>query len=179
MSGLSFTMLGPLAAWRQGRTVYIGPARQREVLAALLLRRGASVGIDQIAFDVWGERQPAAVHNVIHTYLSRLRRMLGHQLVRSDRPGYSVSTATENIDVNRFDAQVARARTACARGELATARQAMTEALEMHYGNPLHGATGPLAEAERTRLLALARSSPSSWPRYASFFMTPKTLCRN
>src|SRR5215217_6408181 len=56
---LEFRMLGPLDVLDDGRTIGLGGARQRAVLAILLLHRGETVSVDRIVDLMWGERPPA------------------------------------------------------------------------------------------------------------------------
>ncbi|MER6914781.1 BTAD domain-containing putative transcriptional regulator [Streptomyces sp. NPDC000594] len=54
----------------------LGPARQRTVLAALLMDVDRVVPVEGLAERVWGARPPRRVAAAVHTYLSRLRRVL-------------------------------------------------------------------------------------------------------
>lgn len=160
---LLIRLLGPVAAWRAGREVYVGPARQREVLAVLALRAEQVVSVAEIAAAVWGERQPRSVENLVHTYVGRLRSALddgagtgrgqgGAVLLRSNRPGYTLAVPPHCIDVNRFEDCVRRARIAAARSDLRASAADFHAALAMWRGTALPEATGPMAEAERARL---------------------------
>jgi DNA-binding SARP family transcriptional activator len=55
---MEFRILGTLEALDGGRELPLGGARQRAVLAILLLHRGEVVSVDRIADELWGE----AVH---------------------------------------------------------------------------------------------------------------------
>lgn len=43
-----FTVLGPVRAWRAGSELDLGSPQQRAVLAALLLRHGAPVSVEDL-----------------------------------------------------------------------------------------------------------------------------------
>src|SRR6266567_5849746 len=75
--GVRFGLLGPLAACTGGLAVPITAAKQRVVLAALLLSAGRAVGIDELAETVWGVAVPASARSTLHNYVKRLRRVLG------------------------------------------------------------------------------------------------------
>jgi DNA-binding SARP family transcriptional activator len=49
-------MLGPLAVWKDGREVRIAAAKQRALLAVLLLRRNELVPTERVVDELWGER---------------------------------------------------------------------------------------------------------------------------
>ena len=55
---LEFRILGPLQVLDDDRTVELGGARQRAVLAILLLHRGETLSVDRIVDLVWGQRPP-------------------------------------------------------------------------------------------------------------------------
>ncbi|MEN3359932.1 MAG: family transcriptional regulator, regulator of embCAB operon [Mycobacteriales bacterium] len=149
-------LLGPVAAWWGDQEVYVGPARQREVLAVLAFRAGQVMSVGEIAREVWGERQPSSVENLVHTYVGRLRGALtevaGRDMLRSNRPGYVLAVRPQSVDVTRFEDFVRQGRAAAGRGDLAAAAAAFDAALQLWRGPVLLGASGPVAEAERVRL---------------------------
>jgi SARP family transcriptional regulator, regulator of embCAB operon len=149
-------LLGPVAAWWGDQEVYVGPARQREVLAVLAFRAGQVMSVGEIAREVWGERQPTSVENLVHTYVGRLRGALkevaGHDMLRSNRPGYVLAVRPQSVDVTRFADLVRQGRAAAGRDDLPGAAAAFDAALRLWRGPVLLGASGPVAEAERVRL---------------------------
>ena len=50
---MEFRILGPLQVLADDRQIALGAAQQREVLAILLLHRGAVVSVDRIVDDLW------------------------------------------------------------------------------------------------------------------------------
>jgi DNA-binding SARP family transcriptional activator len=162
---ISIRLLGPIAVARNERELYIGPARQREVLAVLAFHAGHVVSVGDIAAAVWGERQPRSVENLVHTYVGRLRGALdadtGVDVLRSNRPGYTLAVDPRQIDVTQFEQLVRRARCEAGRGEpssiagraaLRAAAAGFRSALGLWCGPALPETTGPVAEAERARL---------------------------
>jgi DNA-binding SARP family transcriptional activator len=53
---MSFGVLGPLEIVVDGRTVSVGPGRQRSLLVTLLLHANKVVGFDELVEAGWGER---------------------------------------------------------------------------------------------------------------------------
>jgi DNA-binding SARP family transcriptional activator/DNA-binding XRE family transcriptional regulator len=74
--GIRIQVLGPIAAWRDGELVALGPARQRAVLGLLAVHQGASVRRNVIIDALWPAGQPGATAH-LQAYISRLRRALG------------------------------------------------------------------------------------------------------
>jgi len=55
---VEFGILGPLAVWRDGRELELGAAKQRALLAALLMHAGETLSTERLGHALWGERPP-------------------------------------------------------------------------------------------------------------------------
>ncbi|MEU0880257.1 BTAD domain-containing putative transcriptional regulator [Lentzea sp. NPDC005914] len=94
----SFGLLGPLDVVLDGRHVHVPPGKRRVVLAALLLRAGQVVGIDELVELVGGTR------NALQTAVGRLRDDLGvPDLVQTRPGGYLLDVRPDEVDVHRFE----------------------------------------------------------------------------
>jgi DNA-binding SARP family transcriptional activator len=71
-----FGVLGAVEAQLDGRPADLGHARQRSVLAVLLVDPGRPVTAGQLIDRVWGDEAPQRADNALYSYLSRLRRVL-------------------------------------------------------------------------------------------------------
>ena len=71
-----FRLLGGFEARIDGRLVWVGHARQRCVLVALLVDVNRVVSVDQLVDRVWADRRPQRARGAPYNYLSRLRRIL-------------------------------------------------------------------------------------------------------
>lgn len=157
---LRFAVLGPVRVWRGDEELPLGSPQQRVVLAALLLRRGRLVTTAEIVHAVWGEDPPAAAVPVLRTYVSRLRKILepdrvsdeSRAVIVSATDGYVARVPEEAVDVGLFEQRVARAAKLRAAGELSAASKLLHASLDGWHETPLAGLTGPLVEAERSRL---------------------------
>jgi predicted ATPase/DNA-binding SARP family transcriptional activator len=111
---VEFGVLGPLEVRMAGQPVQVPGARQRALLAALLLRRGTVVPFDRLVDDVFGEQPPEQARNALQTYVARLRHALGPAagVVVTRAPGYSLEAPGGAVDVERFTVLLARAREA-------------------------------------------------------------------
>jgi DNA-binding SARP family transcriptional activator len=156
---LTVTLLGPINAVGNGSMLYLGTARQREVLAVLAMRAGTVTSVAQIVDAVWPAQRPNSVENMVHTYVGRLRRALNAgranvaaTVLRSTRPGYVLDIPPDSVDINIYESDVRLARLARTRGDLHTALRLFRQAQHLWRGPALQEAVGPMAEAERVRL---------------------------
>ncbi|HEX7309101.1 AfsR/SARP family transcriptional regulator [Lentzea sp.] len=151
--GVELGVLGEVVARVDGRAVDLGPARQRCVLAALVVDAGRVVPADQLVARVWGADTPRRGRATLQSHISRLRRALagadGLEIVlRSGGYALVVDRCERVVDLHRFRDLRARARGA---GD-ARVVELLTEAVALRRGDPLTGLTGDWAEAEREEL---------------------------
>ena len=139
MSGTRFGILGPLLVEDPSGPRPVAAARQRAVLAALLLTAPRTVAATELAEQVWNLEPPAGAAGTLHSYLSRLRAALGPlgDRVRTHSSGYTVELHDGELDIDVFRALRERARVAVTRGDLQSATENYTEALALWRGAPL------------------------------------------
>jgi DNA-binding SARP family transcriptional activator len=154
-------LLGPLEVVDEdGAPVDLGGARQRAVLAALLIRRGEVVSNDYLVDAVWGDAAPRTAVTSLQIAIHRLRKALGTESVLTRPPGYVLALPAEQTDVGRFESLVDGAR-ALPADERAAALRA---ALDLWRGPPLEEpAFERFATAEAHRLEELRLSALESW----------------
>ena len=73
---MEYLVLGPLEVRDGERAIRVGSAKQRCLLAALLVHANAVVSIDRLADILWGDQPPADAAAALQTYVSRLRAAL-------------------------------------------------------------------------------------------------------
>jgi DNA-binding SARP family transcriptional activator/tetratricopeptide (TPR) repeat protein len=151
---VEFRVLGPVEVWADGRSVAVGHARQRAVLAVLLLEAGRAVPAGVLIDRVWGEDPPGSVRNVLSGYVARLRALLaggGDPGVSLSRRagGYLLAAGPDQIDVRRFRGLVAEAAAA---GDEGRAGAALGEAVGLWRGPALGGLDSPWLNAMRATL---------------------------
>lgn len=112
---LSIRLSEGASVTRKGRAVAVGGPRQRAVLALLAARPRNAVSIDALIDGVWGERPPDSAVKTVRAYLSRLRSVLGEELIRSVPAGYVLDVPDENVDAVAFEHCVNEARTIATR----------------------------------------------------------------
>src|SRR6266568_2800661 len=73
---MEFRVLGPIELWSAGRPQDLGPARERCVLAILLLAPRTIVPAETLIDRLWDTRPPAKARESLSAYLARLRGSL-------------------------------------------------------------------------------------------------------
>jgi DNA-binding SARP family transcriptional activator/tetratricopeptide (TPR) repeat protein/DNA-binding XRE family transcriptional regulator len=143
--GLWLRMLGPLAGWRDGVPLMLGPPRQRAVLGLLALHAGTSVHRSELVDGVWGQDPPAAAVNLVQAYVGRLRHALDAHRSPRDPAGVLVSTGrsyrlrlgAEELDWLLFRDLTDRAAVALSAADALAACQRYEQALALWQGEPL------------------------------------------
>ncbi|WP_158889307.1 BTAD domain-containing putative transcriptional regulator [Amycolatopsis anabasis] len=152
---MEFRVLGPLEMWVDDRRVALGSAKQRCVLAVLLIGAGRPHPVESLIDRVWGEDPPTQVRGALYSYISRLRRILrdartGPEIAIRQRGGcYLLDCPAERIDLHRFEALTRRARDVADAAERA---ELLHQALELWGGPPLQDLAGRWAEEIRESL---------------------------
>ncbi|MFI7303328.1 BTAD domain-containing putative transcriptional regulator [Micromonospora aurantiaca] len=160
---LRFELLGPQRAWYADRQIDLGPAKQRAVLAVLLLAAGRPVPSGQIVEAVWPDEAPVNGPNVVQKHVAGLRRVLepdrsprtpARVLTLTDA-GYLLQVPPEAVDAVRFERGVRRARSAQVAGRTEEALAEVSAALELWQGEPFTGFAGSYFDAARHRLVEM------------------------
>jgi DNA-binding SARP family transcriptional activator len=150
---MDFRILGPLEVRDGDRAIPIGSGRQRALLALLILNASEPVSTDRIVDELWGERPPPSAPKVIQNHVSRLRRALGDGLLVTHGSGYALRLAAGQLDLDRFEQLVERAREAAAEADARRAAELLRRALGLWRGEPLADfAYAPFAQTEIGRL---------------------------
>ncbi|MET0493500.1 MAG: BTAD domain-containing putative transcriptional regulator [Actinoplanes sp.] len=171
-SPLRFEILGAVRALRGDEPVDLGPAKQRAVLAVLLLHAGQPVPTHQIVDAVWGEGPPENGANVVQKYVAGLRRTLEPErsprtpgeLLALTNGGYVLRADPGALDADVFQSAVSRASAEQKAGRLAEAADALRKALALWRGEALSGLGGPAFDAARARL---ADARATAWEKWA------------
>ncbi|HET7875315.1 MAG TPA: BTAD domain-containing putative transcriptional regulator [Methylomirabilota bacterium] len=153
---MDFEILGPLGVRDEaGKRIPIPGARERALLAALLIHAGEVVSADRLIEDLWGEHQPAHAMNALQAVVSRLRKALGprgQELLVTKAPGYVLAAEPDQVDAGRFERLVAVGRRLAEHGAPGAAAQ-FAEAMALWRGPPLADfAYEDFAQAEIGRL---------------------------
>jgi predicted ATPase/DNA-binding SARP family transcriptional activator len=156
---LQVLVLGPLEVRLDGEPLPIGGRRQRLVLAALLCDRHRPVTADRLVQAVWGDEAPPSAVASLHSYLSRLRRLLGGALIERDASGYRLRAGRGVVDSDAFERDLDAADEARSRGHLEAVTTHCRTALGRWRGEHFLGDLGSEAFAvgEASRMEGLRR----------------------
>ena len=146
-------LLGPLELADGGRSIAYGGARQRAVLALLVLHANQVVASERVLLELWGEDAPPGAANALQAAVSRLRRALPAGRLVTRPPGYLFRGFPDEIDLGRFERLLAQGRQALAEGAAADAAEQLALALSLWRGPALADFRyEPFAQAEIARL---------------------------
>src|SRR5438067_8427583 len=130
---MEFGLLGPLRVAVDCREVLPRRAKQRALLALLLLQAGDVVSVDRLIDALWEERPPPSALNALQGHVSALRRLLGPERVETRPPGYVFHLEDDELDLRRFERLLEESRSASGEAR----RAALTQALRLFRGEPL------------------------------------------
>ncbi|KOX19941.1 SARP family transcriptional regulator [Saccharothrix sp. NRRL B-16348] len=145
-------MLGAVEVVAGGVPLDVGHARQRDLLAVLLIEAGQVVPIDRLADRAWGAKLPRKPNDALYSYLSRLRtafRGIDDVTIKRQRGGYSLVVEPRAVDVHRFAWLTGKARAA---PDDDVALALFDEALALWRGRALDGLDSPWSDSVRADL---------------------------
>src|ERR687895_379023 len=145
---MEFRILGALQVLDEGRELPLGGAKQRALLALLLLDPNRVVARDRLIDELWGGSPPDTAPTALQVYVSHLRKALGRDLILTQPPGYLIRVSDGELDLHRFERLVATARAE----EPAQAARLLREGLALWRGAPLSELGYSFARAERAWL---------------------------
>jgi DNA-binding SARP family transcriptional activator len=132
-----FRVLGPLEVESDNGRLTLGGARQRAVLATLVLHVNEVVGRDRLVEAVWGESPPDTAASALQGYISALRKTLGADVIVTRAPGYALEAGPDLVDLHRFQSLAATGAEALASGDATRAAELLRQALGLWRGEPL------------------------------------------
>ena len=106
---LEFRILGPLEVVDGNRELRLAGAKQRALLAILLVHANEPVSVDVLSEELWGGEPPQTAGKMIQGYVSQLRKVLGEGVLVTRTPGYLARVEADRLDAGRFERLVADA----------------------------------------------------------------------
>jgi SARP family transcriptional regulator, regulator of embCAB operon len=163
-----FKLFGSVGLVRDGRLLAIQGARQRTLLATLLINSGKVVTKEQFFEELWEGRSLAKANNALQALITRLRKLLrstfgvefAQERLVTLPTGYVLHAEPEEVDAKLFERLVALAHNELA-SDPVRARDLLGQALELWDGPVLEGVSGgPMCHSsvlhyEESRLAAV------------------------
>ncbi|HWM13661.1 MAG TPA: BTAD domain-containing putative transcriptional regulator [Gaiellaceae bacterium] len=119
----------------------LGGARQRSLLALLLLHANESVSRERLIAGVWGGERPTTFGATLNVHLSKIRKLLAaagtDATLVTELNGYVLRIDPERLDVHRFEQRVREGRQALVAGRSEEAAATLDRALVLWRGPPL------------------------------------------
>src|SRR5256885_8624165 len=104
---MKFRVLGPLEVTRGDQVLALGGAKQRALLAILLIEANHVVGLERLADLLWREESPPTADHIIEVYVSQLRRALEpggapYRVLLRKPSGYMLQVTPGDLDAAEF-----------------------------------------------------------------------------
>ena len=146
---MEFRLLGPLEVIEGDRSLALGGAKPRSLLALLLLHANQVVSADHLIDALWGDQPPATAAKSLQVHISKLRKQMGDGRLVTRTPGYLLQVDPSELDLARFERLVGDSRGA----DPEQAAKKLGQALALWRGEALADlAYEPFARAEIARL---------------------------
>jgi DNA-binding SARP family transcriptional activator len=158
---MNFRILGPLEVLVRGRPLQLTAAKQKALLAILLLHPNKVVSSDSLIEELWGSEPPASAPNAVQVYVSQLRGLLEPQREKGKSSvvlpalagGYLLQVEPQELDAHRFERGLAQGIAARTAGDPAGAAEQLRQSLGLWAGAALADFTyEPFAQSEIVRL---------------------------
>jgi DNA-binding SARP family transcriptional activator len=152
-----FRVLGPLDVGGPVGAPSFTSARERTILAMLLLEANRAVSVDRLVDAVWDESPPHTARGQIQICVSRLRRTLADaglpDRIVTRPPGYLLWVEEGEFDLHAFDRFVTTGRQAAHEHRAAESAEALRAALDMFAGVPLGDVDSRIVQSVVRRIL--------------------------
>jgi DNA-binding SARP family transcriptional activator len=102
-ASLRFRLLGPIEVLDGQHLIPVAGTKTRTLLAVLLIHVNTVVSRDRLVEYLWGEHPPSTAVGTLHSYVSRLRRLLGAELLVTRAHGYQLTVEPDRLDVACFE----------------------------------------------------------------------------
>jgi len=148
-----FRILGALEVATEDGLAALGGAKQRGLLAILLLQPNVVVSRNRLIDLLWGEQPPETAVSALQVHVHGLRKALGQDRLRTSGPGYVLSVKPGELDLERFMELCDEGRDQLAAGDSVAAATTLGDALALWRGPALDDlASESFAEAQAARL---------------------------
>src|SRR6266542_1122606 len=109
---MEYRVLGPLEVRDGDRSLPLAGAKQRALLALLLVNANHVLSRDRLIDELWGNEPPETAVTSLQVYVSRLRKLLPPDTLLTRPPGYLLELEPDELDLHRFERLLAEGRQA-------------------------------------------------------------------
>jgi DNA-binding SARP family transcriptional activator len=144
---MEVSVLGPLEAQENGRSVVPTAGKLRQILALLALEAGQVVTVPTLIEELWRMEPPRSALTTLQTYILQLRRMIEAALapggsrdakdVLVTRSGGYLLNVHDGVDVQRYDRLAAAGTRAAENADFESASRLLRSALDVWRGQAL------------------------------------------
>src|SRR5581483_5655164 len=99
---MDFRLLGPLEVLSGDELIELAGAKQRALLAMLLLDANRVVSTGRLIEALWEDDPPETAAKALQVHVSGLRKLLGRDRVATRGPGYLLRVEEGELDLERF-----------------------------------------------------------------------------
>ncbi len=159
-------VLGPLVISDGAAAIAVPAAKQRAVLAVLLVNANRVVPADELSDIVWDGAPPAAARVTLRGLIRRLRLLLGPAVGSriATRPhGYEAGFGADELDLLRFDQLCRDGEAALRAGSWSRCSQVLGQALGLWRDAPLRDVPCQRLQREEAPRLEQARLQAAEW----------------
>ena len=100
---MEFRILGPLEVASDGRLLPLGGARQRALLAHLLLHANEIVSTERLIDELWGDDPPRRATKALQMHVLGLRKVLDDGRLETRGHGYRLRIEQGEFDLERVE----------------------------------------------------------------------------
>lgn len=147
VAAIEYRVLGPIEVVVDGEAAPVGGHTAMALTAALVIGADHAIPDDYLVHVMWGDEPPPTATASLHSHLSRLRAVVGHDAIEGHEGSHRLVAAAGQIDACRFERRVKHAGERLA-SEPEQAREEVRSALALWRGPPF----GELADSEFCRL---------------------------
>jgi DNA-binding SARP family transcriptional activator len=160
---MHFRLLGPLTIeCEEGQPIHVTAAKQRAVVAALLLHPNVALPIDTLIEVLWNGRRPPSARATLLNYMARLRRAVGADIrerLHTTAVGYRLHIYGDHeLDYLQAAELETRSVTAARTGDWDRVDVLTRQALGLWRGEPLEDVFAARLHRDHVHHLIASRS---------------------
>ena len=149
-------ILGPVDITDGDTHLTVEAPKERALVATLALNVGTPVPPAVLITALWGDDPPATADKTLQSHVSKLRKLVGTEVIVSEPSGYVLRVDPGSVDAHRFEELLDAGGDALRDGDARTAHDCCPECRALWRGEPLTDlAEGAFRLGQSTRLAEL------------------------